>query len=85
CEQSSWCWPAHDDAFARHGSIVAVADDPFLDLGAGEAVAQLAWADHVLGDALDERYPGLRSRIRFEASRRGFEPFLNRRDWWWIG
>jgi hypothetical protein len=85
CEQSSWCWPAHDDSFARHGSVVPVADDPYLDLGAGEAVAQLAWADHVLGDALDERYPGLRARIRFEASRRVFGPFLNRRDWWWIG
>jgi len=85
CEQSSWCWPAHDDSFERHGSVVPVADDPYLDLGAGEAVAQLAWADHVLGDALDERYPGLRARIRFEASRRVFEPFLTRRDWWWIG
>lgn len=85
CEQSSWCWPAHDDAFARHGSVVPVADDPFVDLGAGEAVAQLAWADQVLGDALDERYPGLRARIRFEASRRVFTPFLTRRDWWWIG
>lgn len=85
CEQSSWCWPAHDDAFGRLGSAVPVADDPYLDLGAGEAVAQLAWADHVLGDALDERYPGLRARIRFEASRRVFQPFLNRRDWWWIG
>jgi hypothetical protein len=85
CEQSSWCWPAHDDSVERHRSVVPVADDPFLDLGAGEVVAQLAWADHVLGDALDERYPGLRARIRFEASRRVFEPFLTRRDWWWIG
>ncbi|GAA4359206.1 heparinase II/III domain-containing protein [Microbacterium rhizosphaerae] len=85
CEQSSWCWPAHDDSFERHGSVVPVADDPYLDLGAGEAVAQLAWADHVLGQALDERYPGLRARIRYEASRRVFEPFLHRRDWWWIG
>ncbi|HEY8280983.1 MAG TPA: heparinase II/III family protein [Leifsonia sp.] len=85
CEQSSWCWPAHDDSFARHGSVVPVSDDPYLDLGAGEAVAQLAWADHVLGNILDERYPGLRARIRFEASRRVFEPFLKRRDWWWIG
>lgn len=85
CEQSSWCWPAHDDSFERHGSVVPVADDPYLDLGAGEAVAQLAWADHVLGEALDARYPGLRARIRFEACRRVFEPFLHRRDWWWIG
>ncbi|MFF1876943.1 heparinase II/III family protein [Leifsonia sp. NPDC058230] len=85
CEQSSWCWPAHDDAFARHGSMVPVADDPFIDLGAGEVVAQLAWTDHVLGGALDERYPGLRTRIRHEARHRVFDPFVNRRDWWWAG
>ena len=85
CEQSSWCWPAHDDALDRHGSIVPVADDPYIDLGAGEVVGQLAWTDHVLGDALDERYPGLRARIRHEARHRVFDPFLNRRDWWWTG
>ncbi len=81
CEQSSWCWPAHDDAFEVHGSIVPVADDPYVDLGAGELVAQLAWIDHLLGAQLDERYPGLRARIRHEASLRVFTPFLARMDW----
>jgi len=85
CEQSSWCWPAHDDAFARHGSVVPVVDDPFLDLGASEVVGQLAWIDHVLGARLDEHAPGIRARIRHEARTRVVEPFLRRRDWHWIG
>ena len=85
CEQSSWCWPAHDDTFAAHGSVLATVDDPFLDLGAGEAVAQLAWIDHLLGARLDERYPGIRGRIRREARIRVFEPFVRRRDWHWLG
>jgi hypothetical protein len=85
CEQSSWCWPAHDDAFARTGSVLAQVADPYLDLGAGEAVAQLAWTDHVLGRALDARFPGLRARIRREASTRVLEPFVRRRDWHWLG
>lgn len=85
CEQSTWCWPAHDDTRARHGAVLATVTDPFLDLGAGELVAQLAWADQVLGDALDERYPGLRARIRHEARVRVFDPFLQRQDWHWIG
>ncbi|MEU1971569.1 heparinase II/III family protein [Microbacterium sp. NPDC019599] len=85
CEQSSWCWPAHDDALARHGSVLAVVDDPYLDLGAGEAVAQLAWIDRLLGEQLDERYPGLRARIRREARVRVIDPFVARRDWHWIG
>ncbi|MEO7121615.1 MAG: heparinase II/III family protein [Lacisediminihabitans sp.] len=85
CEQSSWCWPAHDDTLRRHGAVLATVTDPFLDLGAGEVVAQLAWIDQLLGHQLDVRFPGLRSRIRHEARIRVLEPFLRRRDWHWIG
>lgn len=85
CEQSSWCWPAHDDAAARRGHVLPDVDEPFLDLGAGEVVAQLAWIDHLLGARFDARVPGLRHRIRSEAHRRVFAPFLRRRDWHWLG
>lgn len=85
CEQTSWCWPAHDDTFERHGAVLATPADPFLDLGAGEVVAQLAWIDHLLGAQLDRRYPGVRRRIRSEARTRVIDPFLTRRDWHWIG
>ena len=85
CEQSSWCWPAHDDTFASHGSVLATVQDPFLDLGAGEVAGQLAWIDHVLGDALDQRFPGLRGRLAHETRTRALKPFLRRRDWHWLG
>lgn len=85
CEQSSWCWPAHDDTLLRHGAVVPTVTDPFLDLGAGEVAAQLAWIDHLLGDRLDERVPGLRARIRYEVDRRVLTPFTVRRDWHWLG
>jgi hypothetical protein len=85
CEQSSWCWPAHDDALARLGSVLAVVSDPYLDLGAGEVAGQLAWLDHLLGARLDERYPGVRDRLRHEVRIRVLEPFLRRRDWAWLG
>jgi len=60
CEQSSWCWPAHDDTYRRHGAVVPTVTDPCLDLGAGEVAAQLAWVDHLLGAELDRRVPGVR-------------------------
>lgn len=85
CEQSSWCWPAHDDSRERHGAVLATVTDPFLDLGAGEVVGQLAWIDQLLGAELDARYPGLRGRIRHEARVRVFGPFVQRRDWHWFG
>ena len=85
CEQSSWCWPAHDDTRLSHGAVLATVTDPFLDLGAGEVVGQLAWIDQLLGIQLDERYPGLRARLRHEARVRILDPFVRRRDWHWIG
>jgi hypothetical protein len=85
CEQSSWCWPAHDDTLERHGAVLGTVTDPYLDLGAGEVVAGLAWIDQLLGALLDARYPGLRARIRHEARVRVIDPFVARRDWHWIG
>jgi hypothetical protein len=85
CEQSTWCWPAHDDTFTRHGAMVPTVTDPYLDLGAGEVAAQLAWIDHLLGAQLDQRIPGLRTRIRYETDRRVLTPFVARRDWHWLG
>jgi len=85
CEQSSWCWPAHDDAFRVHGSVLPVVTSPYLDLGAGEVVSLLAWVDQLIGDRLEARYPGIRSRVRHETRVRIFEPFTERRDWHWLG
>ncbi|UFU02619.1 heparinase II/III-family protein [Ruania suaedae] len=83
CEQTSWCWVAHDPAPARTGTVVPPID-PWLDLGAGEIAAQLAWVDRLLGPALDEHYPGLRVRMRAEAGARVLHPFLDQ-DWPWFG
>jgi len=85
CEQSSWSWAAHDDVFTRSGGVVPDMSLPFLDLGAGEVAAQLAWTDHVLGEQIDARAPGLRRRIRDETSERVIQPFLDRLDWHWLG
>lgn len=85
CEQSSWCWPAHDDTATRRGELVPDLAHPSLDLGAGEVAGQLAWADHLLGGRLDRRWPGVRARVRREVRARVLDPFLARRDWHWLG
>ena len=84
CEQSTWCWAAHERHAAERGHVAADLDHPFLDLGAGETVSLLAWADLVLGPALDRRTPGLRERIRREAEVRVLEPFRTDRTWHWL-
>ena len=84
CEQSTWCWAAHERHAAERGHVVADVDRPFLDLGAAETVSLLAWADLVLAPALDQRVPGLRDRLRREAEVRVLEPFRTDRTWHWL-
>ncbi|WP_166998796.1 heparinase II/III domain-containing protein [Paramicrobacterium fandaimingii] len=85
CEQSSWCWPAHDEARAKRGWVLPDVAAPVLDLGAGEIAAHLAWLDHLLGAELEATYPGVQTRIRHEVRSRVLDPFVTRDDWWWMG
>lgn len=85
CEQSSWCWPAHEETCRPRGTVLPDPAAPCLDLGAADVAAQLAWADQALGDRLDARFPGLRERMRAEVRARVLEPFTRRRDWHWLG
>ncbi|TDB81892.1 heparinase [Micromonospora sp. KC721] len=85
CEQTTWCWAAHDTFAAERGQVVPDLDHPYLDLGAAETVAVLAWADLLLAPGLDARVPGLRDRMRREARLRVVEPFLGSREWHWLG
>ncbi|MDQ0649563.1 hypothetical protein QFZ53_003759 [Microbacterium natoriense] len=82
CEQSTWCWSAHDDSFSR-GLMATDIARPYLDLGAGEAAALAGWAALVLGDALETDVPGLIPRLRSEVERRILSPLMDRHDWWW--
>ncbi|MEV0561751.1 heparinase II/III family protein [Dactylosporangium sp. NPDC050588] len=85
CEQSTWCWAAHETFAAERGHVVPDPDRPYLDLGAAETAGLLAWADLVLAPALDRRAPGLRERVRWEVRRRVLRPFREVRDWHWLG
>ncbi|WP_180359772.1 heparinase II/III domain-containing protein [Miniimonas arenae] len=76
CEQSTWSWPAHDDAHLRRGWVLPDRDAPYLDLGAGEVAAALAWTDALLGELLEEAYPGVRALVRREVRARVLDPFL---------
>ncbi|TDD16277.1 heparinase [Kribbella turkmenica] len=85
CEQTTWCWAAHESFATARGEVAGDPDEPYLDLGAAETAEILAWADLVLAPALDERVRGLRRRMRREAGRRVIRPFLTDRRWHWLG
>lgn len=85
CEQLSWCWPEHDDCFRLSGSIFPERGRPYLDLGASEVAAQLAWVINVLGDQLEIEAPGVTGLVMAEVTGRCFIPRVHRTDWKWLG
>ena len=85
CEQTTWCWAAHESFATARGEVAGDPGEPYLDLGAAETAEILAWADLVLGPALDERVPGLRRRMRREVRQRVIQPFRTDRRWHWLG
>jgi len=81
CEQTTWTLPAHlGGADAREGlPVAAEAGGRTLALRTAGSARTLAAVDGVLGDRL---HPALRERIRHEADRQVFEPFLEGEHWW---
>lgn len=84
CEETTWTIPAHATEAHRRGSALVDPADRDLDLFCAETGALLAWADHVLGDHLDDVSPTVRPRLRREVSTRVLDPFRTRRDWRWL-
>jgi hypothetical protein len=84
CEETFWGVPAHIGAQKR-GSGLPDATEPVIDLFAAETGALLAWTYYLTGDKLDQVSPLLKERIYLEENRRIITPFLERKDFWWMG
>lgn len=74
CEESSWAGPAHQHELADM-------EHPYIDLFAATTGLEVAEFDALLGAELD---PLVSKRIRYEANRRLFTPYLNSHQWWWL-
>ncbi len=79
CEESSWCFPAHEVPMGGQQGLPEV-DEPMIDLFAAITAQDLAEADLVIGHLLPEI---VRRRIRREIDRRVLTPYL-RRNWLWL-
>lgn len=85
CEESYWVIPAHMYLTKSSGAALPDVTEQVIDLFAAETGAQLAWTAYLLEPKLEEASPVIIRRIRHEMQRRIFEPYLNRKDFWWMG
>ena len=85
CEESGWQIPAHNNyLWSSHYNLPDITN-PVLDLFAAETGAQLAMAEYLLREELDEICPFITKRIDKEINDRILTPYLRNRFGWMGG
>ncbi|MBD3275621.1 MAG: heparinase [Candidatus Marinimicrobia bacterium] len=84
CEESFWGVPAHLH-LQEEGYGLPDVTEPVVDLFAAETAVLLSWIHYLMKPQLDEIDPLIAERIVYETDRRVLTPFLERRDWGWMG
>ena len=82
CEESYWGVSAHWQA--ERGNIQSP-EHPYIDLFAAETAEILALVYYLLYTPLNGFCPEILARIEYEMNRRIFVPYLDHRDYWWMG
>ena len=84
CEESTWALPAHM-SLQKAGNGLPDANEPIIDLFAGQTALLLSYTRYLLGDELKTYSPLIIKRMDTELHSRVFNPYLNRDDFWWMG
>jgi hypothetical protein len=84
CERTSWVGPfhLHQHPPSNADGLPGLPDDEnrHIDLHVANISQSLGELDYILGDELHD---AVRDRIRHEADRKAFTPYLGRDDFWW--
>lgn len=84
CDASTWVGTAHL-ANQRRGAGVPDFKDIVIDLNSGEASTLMSWTYYFFKNSFDKVSPIIAERMKYEITRRTFEPFLQRDNLWWQG
>lgn len=82
CEESYWGLSAHWQADIGN---IPTPEHPYIDLFAAETAEELAVIYYLLYTPLKAFCPEILERIEYEMNRRIFVPYLDHRDYWWMG
>lgn len=85
CEETFWGLPAHLGFQKAHPSSgLPDAEEPIVDLFAGDTGATMSWIHYLLGAELDQVNQMITPRIRYEVKRRILDPAFERDDFGWM-
>ncbi len=85
CEESYWGLSAHSAPYVHRYTSLPDAQNPYIDLYAGDTASLLAITYYMLYDELYEYCPDILVRIEQEIERRIITPYINHTEFWWMG
>ncbi len=84
CEESYWGVSAHW-AHRDVPQTIPTPAEPYIDLFAAETAEHLVMIAHLLREPLLAFCPEILDRVEYELEVRVKAPYLNHRDFWWMG
>ncbi len=84
CEKTSWASSAHTAAYQKTRRAIPDHREHIMDLGHGGIAQMLSWTYYFLNKEFDKVDPIISIRLRHELQKREIEPYLQRRDLWWM-
>ena len=85
CEKTSWVSSAHTIAYQKTRRSIPDHREHVLDLTQGGLSQMFSWTYYFLKEEFDKVDPIISIRLRDELQKRELDPYLQRRDFWWMG
>ena len=84
CETTSWAISAHTNALQKSHRAIPDHREDILEIRQGDVAQMLAWTYYFFNKEFDKVDPIISIRLRHELQKRELDPYLQRRDFWWM-
>ncbi len=85
CEMDSWSLSAHNHSLSKTHRALPDYREKILELTQGDMSQMLSWTYYFLNKEFDKVDPVISMTLRKELQERELTPYLQRRDFWWMG
>ena len=85
CEMASWSLSAHNHSLSKTHRSLPDYREKILELTQGNMSQMLSWTYYFLNKEFDKVDPIISMTLRKELQERELTPYLQRRDFWWMG
>ena len=85
CEMASWSLSAHNHSLSKTHRSLPDYREKILELTQGDMSQMLSWTYYFLNKEFDKVDPIISMTLRKELQERELTPYLQRRDFWWMG